>query len=170
MNTAFYIAAVISVLATFLAITRADAVHALLYFIVSLLAMGVICFLLGAPFVAAVVVIINAGAIMVLFLFVIMMLNLGPHSTQGRSDWLHPRMWAGPAALGVALMLELVYCLAASATGGPGARIVEPKEVGLSLLGPYALGVELASMLLLAGVLGAYHLGRGISASRGDGE
>lgn len=170
MNTAFYIAAVISVLATFLAITRADAVHALLYFIVSLLAMGVICFLLGAPFVAAVVVIINAGAIMVLFLFAIMMLNLGPRSTHGPSDWLHPRTWAGPAALGTALMVELVYCLATSATGGPGAGTIEPKQVGLSLFGPYALGVELASMLLLAGVLGAYHLGRGVSAPRGDRE
>ena len=168
MNTAFYIAAVISVLATFLAITRANAVHALLYFIVSLLAMGVICFLLGAPFVAAVVVIINAGAIMVLFLLVIMMLNLGPRSAHGPTDWLHPRSWAGPAALVLALLLELVYCLTASTPGGPGAGIIEPKQVGLSLFGPYALGVELASMLLLAGVLGAYHLGRGISVSRGD--
>jgi NADH-quinone oxidoreductase subunit J len=168
MNTAFYIAAVVGVLATFLAITRANAVHALLYFIVSLLAMGILCFVLGAPFVAAVVVIINAGAIMVLFLFVIMMLNLGPHSTPGPRDWLQPRTWIGPAVLGMVLMLELLYCLVTSATRGPGVGTIEPKQVGLSLFGSYALGVEFASLLLLVGVLGAYHLGRGMSGSRGD--
>jgi NADH-quinone oxidoreductase subunit J len=46
-------------------------------------------------------------------------------------------------------------------------EVVEAKQVGLALFGPYLLGVELASMLLLAGVLGAYHLGRGVAAFRG---
>jgi NADH-quinone oxidoreductase subunit J len=168
MNAAFYVAGVVAVIATALAITRANAVHALLYFVVSLLAMGVIFFLLGAPFVAALVVIINAGAIMVLFLFVIMMLNLGPRSTTGPRDWLRPKTWAGPVALSAVLIVELLYCLTFSGAGSSGVKVIEAKQVGLALFGPYLLGVELASMLLLAGVLGAYHLGHGVSAFRGS--
>ncbi len=166
MNAAFYVSGVIAVIATTLAVTRANAVHALLYFVVSLLAAGVVFFLLGAPFAAALVVIINAGAIMVLFLFVIMMLNLGPRSATGQADHLHPKTWAGPVALSAVLIAELLYCLMSCGAGGSGPEIVEPKQVGLALFGPYLLGVELASMLLLAGVLGAYHLGRGVSTFR----
>jgi NADH-quinone oxidoreductase subunit J len=78
MNTVFYISSVVAVIATVLVITRLNAVHALLYFIVSLLSVALIFFTLGAPFAAALEVIIYAGAIMVLFLFVVMTLNLGP--------------------------------------------------------------------------------------------
>jgi NADH-quinone oxidoreductase subunit J len=169
MNATFYLSGAVAVVATLLAITRAHAVHALLYLIVSLLAMGVVFFALGAPFAAALVVIINAGAIMVLFLFVIMMLNLGPHSTPDRRQWLGPKTWAGPAILSGVLALELFYCIWSSAAGGAPSQVIEPKQVGLALFGPYLLGVELASMLLLAGILGAYHLGRGVSAL-GKGE
>ena len=71
-----------------------NAVHALLYLVVSLLAVAVVFFTLGAPFVAALEVIIYAGAIMVLFVFVVMMLNLGdarhragaPAAEPGRVD------------------------------------------------------------------------------------
>jgi NADH-quinone oxidoreductase subunit J len=86
MNTTFYLAAVVAVLATVMALTRLNAVHALLYLIVSLLAVSLVFFTLGAPFIAALEVIIYAGAIMVLFVFVIMMLNLGPQSTLTRSS------------------------------------------------------------------------------------
>ncbi len=77
MNLLFYLSALIAVISTLLVITRTNTVHALLYLIVSLLAVAMIFFVLGAPFVAALEVIIYAGAIMVLFIFVIMMLNLG---------------------------------------------------------------------------------------------
>ena len=73
--TLFYIAATIALVATVLAMTRANAIHALIYLIVSLLAVAVIFFLIGAPFAAALEIVIYAGAIMVLFVFVIMMLN-----------------------------------------------------------------------------------------------
>ena len=65
------------VVATTLVITRKQAIHALLYLILSLLAVAVIFFLLGAHFAAALEVIIYAGAIMVLFVFIIIMLNIG---------------------------------------------------------------------------------------------
>ena len=99
MTVLFYISAVIAVMSTAMAITKLNAVHALLYLIVSLLAVAVIFFCLGAPFVAALEIIIYAGAIMVLFVFVIMMLNLGPHATPQEKHWLDPAIWIGPTGL-----------------------------------------------------------------------
>src|ERR1041384_2354829 len=114
MDWFFYIAASVSVLATAMVITRLNAVHALLYLIVSLLSVALIFFRLGAPVIAALEVIIYAGAIMVLFVFVIMMLNLGPRSTERESSWLRPRMWLGPITLTIILLFELVYMLSQS--------------------------------------------------------
>src|SRR5512136_582533 len=73
----FYILAVAVVIATFLAITTRHTVHAIIYLATSFFALAAIFYLLGAPLVAVFEVIIYAGAIMVLFLFVIMMLNVG---------------------------------------------------------------------------------------------
>ncbi len=160
MNLLFYISAVVSVISTFMVITRSNTVHALLYLIVSLLAVALIFFSLGAPFVAALEVIIYAGAIMVLFVFVIMMLNLGAQAAKQEAQWLSPGIWIGPSILITILAAELIYLFTSErarlSTAGP----VGPKQVGIALFGPYVLGVELASMLLLAGLIGAYHLGR----------
>jgi len=160
MNLLFYISAIIAVISTFMVITRKSAVHALLYLIVSLLAVAFIFFTLGAPFVAALEVIIYAGAIMVLFVFVIMMLNLGAQAARQESRWLTPGIWIGPSMLTMVLAVELVYLFAAEPAALSAAVPIGPKQVGIALLGPYVLGVELASMLLLAGLIGAYHLGR----------
>jgi NADH-quinone oxidoreductase subunit J len=138
--------------------TRLNVVHALLYLIVSLLGVAVVFYTLGAPFVAALEVIIYAGAIMVLFIFVVMMLNLGEHGAEMEKQWLTPGIWTGPVLLSVILMVEVVY-LARGGTAPLGTGAVGPKEVGIALFGPYLIGVELASMLLLAGLVGAYHLG-----------
>ena len=82
MLIVFYIAGAVAILATVLMLTRLNAVHALLYLVVSLLAVAVVFYTLGAPFVAALEVIIYAGAIMVLFVFVVMMLNLGEQASR----------------------------------------------------------------------------------------
>ncbi len=161
MNTIFYISAAVAVLSTLMVITRANAVHALLYLITSLLSVAVIFYVLGAPFVAALEVIIYAGAIMVLFVFVIMMLNLSKEAARRERAWLSGPMWVGPSLLAAVLLVEVIYILTRPAVSvAAAAAMVTPKEVGLSLFGPYVLGVELASMLLLAGLVGAYHLGR----------
>jgi NADH-quinone oxidoreductase subunit J len=160
MLIAFYLAAAVAVLATIVAITRNHAVHALLYLIISLLAIAVIFYVLGAPFLAALELIIYAGAIMVLFLFVVMMLNVGEHATEVETTWLKPVVWAGPAALATVLIVELVYVSAHSARPAGPMHVVTPKEIGISLFGPYAIGVELTSLLLMSGLVGAYHLGR----------
>ena len=74
-------------------------------------------------------------------------------------SWLTPGIWVGPAVLAGILIIEVFY-LAHGSTANLGASApVEPKQVGIALFGPYLIGVELASMLLLAGVVGAYHLG-----------
>ena len=96
---AFYIAAAVAIVATFMVITRLNAIHALLYFVVSLLAAALILLLLGAPFAAAMEVIIYAGAIMVLFVFVVMILSTGPRGALQERQWLRASTWIGPALL-----------------------------------------------------------------------
>jgi len=138
--------------------TRLNVVHAQLYLIVSLLAVAVDMYTLGAPFVAALEVIIYAGAIMVLFVFAVMMLNLGGHSAKTEKDWLTPGIWIGPVLLASVLLIEMVMLVRRA---GPAfaVDVIGPQQVGIVLFGPYVIGVELASMLLLAGLVGAYHLG-----------
>ncbi len=161
MNSVFYISTAVAILATLMVVSRSNVVHALLYLIVSFFAVALIFFTLGAPYVAALEVIIYAGAIMVLFVFVIMMLNLGTSSNIQESDWLKHRVWIGPSLLAGFLVLELIYLIIfTSAQLSPTSSVeISPKQVGIALFGPYAVGVELASMLLLAGLVSAYHLG-----------
>ena len=96
MEVAFYIAASVAIVSTVLTITRLNAVHALLYLIVSLLAVAVVFYTMGAPLVAALEVIIYAGAIMVLFVFVVMMLNLGKRAAKAKRQWMQGNIWVGP--------------------------------------------------------------------------
>jgi NADH-quinone oxidoreductase subunit J len=159
MELAFYIAGAIAVVSTALMLTRLHIVHALLYLIVSLLSVAVVFYLLGATFVAALEIIVYAGAVMVLFVFVVMMLNLGAPAAEMEKHWLTPGIWLGPVVLAGILIMEVLYLVRGSAASLGAGRSVEPKQVGIALFGPYLIGVELASMLLLAGVVGAYHLG-----------
>jgi NADH-quinone oxidoreductase subunit J len=158
-TTLFYVAAAIALMSTAMALSRTNAAHALIYLIVSLLSVAVIFFIIGAPFAAALEIVIYAGAIMVLFVFVIMMLNLGEAGQVRERQWLQPGAWLLPGVFALVLLAELL--LLESGTGGKtSGATVEPREVGLSLFGTYVLAVELASMLLLAGLVGAYHIGR----------
>jgi NADH-quinone oxidoreductase subunit J len=159
MELAFYIAGAVAVVSTILMLTRLHIVHALLYLIVSLLGVAVVLYMLGASFVAALEVIVYAGAVMVLFVFVVMMLNLGAPEAEMEKAWLTPGIWVGPVVLSSTLIIELLYVVRSSAPSLGTGPSVEPKQVGIALFGPYLIGVELASMLLLAGVVGAYHLG-----------
>jgi len=159
MITLFYLAGIVAVIATLLAITQRHAVHALLYLVVSLLAVAVDFYVLGAVFVAALEVMIYAGAIMVLFVFVVMMLNVAGHAMEVEREWLRPRNWYGPAFLSLILLGELIYCTATSGSTPSLANAVSPKQVGVALFRTYWIGVEFVSLLLTAGLVGACHLG-----------
>jgi len=153
MTALFYIAAAVAIVATILVVTRSNLVHALLYLVVSLFAVAVVFYTLGAPFVAALEVIVYAGAIMMLFVFAVMLLNVSADSPLR----VPPSAWIGPLVLIAVLLAELVYGIGLTnhelATGEVG-----PQQVSEALFGPYVLGVELASMLLLAALIGARHI------------
>ena len=95
MEFTFYLSGAIAIAATLMVITGLSAVHALLYLIVSLLAVAIVFYVLGAPFAAALEVIIYAGAIMVLFVFVMMMLNLGKAAAAQGAGLAEPRHVGG---------------------------------------------------------------------------
>ena len=157
--TAFTLAAAVAVLATFLAITRIDAVSALLYLNVSLLAVAVVFLQLGASFAAVLEILVYAGAIIVLFVFVIMLFNVAHWSAGEERTWLRAGAWAGPTALTLVLAGLLLAVLAGGGGAAHAPAAVGPKAVGAALFGAYLLGVEMVSLLLLAGLVGAYHIG-----------
>lgn len=160
MNIIFYIAAIVAFISTLMVVTRKNAVHALLYLVVSLLAVSVIFFISGAPFVAALEVIVYAGAIMVLFVFAIMMLNLGKDSAAEESRLLSFGAWIIPALLCLVLLCELIYVFFAFEAQDSELKVIDAAAVSESLFGGYVLAVELTGMLLMAGIVGAYHIGK----------
>lgn len=160
MEFAFYICGLVAILATLRVITHTNPVHALLYLIISLLAIAGVFFSLGAYFAGALEIIVYAGAIMVLFVFVVMMLNLGGSEIEQERQWLKPQVWIGPGILSVILLAVIVYGILGVSDQGIEGNAISAKEVGIALFGPYVLAVELASMLLLAGLVVAFHIGR----------
>jgi NADH-quinone oxidoreductase subunit J len=159
MNAIFFIAAAIALVSSLMSITNRNAIHALLYLILSLLSISIIFYISGAPFIAALEVIVYAGAIMVLFIFVVMILNIGIEE-EVEYKWLTPGMWIIPVILATALMALFVYAMRKMQAGNTWSMAVTPKSVGISLFTTYLIAVEIAAILLLAGIIGAYHLGK----------
>ena len=154
----FYATAVLITAATVLAITRRQAVHSVLFLVVSFLGSAMLFYLLGSPFLAALQVIIYAGAIMVLFLFVVMMIT-ADHGEETKS----PRRFWIPGFL-VGFLFFAAVCIAVlSDPSSPvplNLTMVTPKEFGRFVFEQYWLSVEIISLLLLLGVLAAIHLGK----------
>ncbi|HEA51902.1 hypothetical protein LCGC14_0699050 [marine sediment metagenome] len=161
MEYAFYLSGLVAVLATFGVISNTNPVHAVLYLVVSLLAVAMVFFALGAPFAGALEIIVYAGAIMVLFVFVVMMLNLGQETVAQERLWLQPRTWLGPSLLAVVLLLTLIDTLWRGDAGMMiHGDVLSAKQVGIVLFGPWVLVVELSGLLLLAALVTASHVGR----------
>lgn len=160
MELVFYVSAAIAVLATIRVISHTSPVHALLYLIISLLAISAVFFSLGAYFAGALEIIVYAGAIMVLFVFVVMMLNLGKSISEQERTWLQPDAWIGPAILSLVLLVTLISGIIRLDGPTIEVQLISAKQVGISLFSTYLLAVELISMLLLAGLVVAYHIGR----------
>jgi NADH-quinone oxidoreductase subunit J len=165
-DVVFYGAGAFSVVTTTLAITRTNPVYALLNFVMSILGIALVIFVLGAPFAASLEVIVYAGAVVVLFLFVVMMLNLAHLKTdfgvkRGRSVRL-----AVPGVLVVSIIIEIGIAFSGRLGKETTYHIIGPSAVGRRLLVADIIPIELGSMLLLAALLGAFHLAR-LSPERG---
>jgi NADH-quinone oxidoreductase subunit J len=160
MPVLFYISSAIAIVSTIMVITRYNPVHALLYLVVSFLSAAMIFLSLGAPFIAALEVIVYAGAIIVLFIFVVMMLNVGTETAQQEKQWLRPKVWVGPSLLCLVLLAELVALLVKGKAVTMNMPVVSPRQLSLSLYGEYIIAVELTGFLLMAGIVGAAHIGK----------
>jgi NADH-quinone oxidoreductase subunit J len=154
----FYILAAVMLVATLFAITERHTVHAIVYLVTSFFALAVLFYLLGAPLVAVFEVIIYAGAIMVLFMFVIMMLDLGhPEKVRGPGS----RDWWPAVLLGAILLAATATLLAAhipAAAGNQG--YADVRQFGQVLFRKYGIAVEVVSMQLLFALVGALYLGK----------
>jgi NADH-quinone oxidoreductase subunit J len=155
----FYVLAILVFVSTLLAITRRQVVHAVVYLIISFITTALLFYLLGAPFLAVLEVIIYAGAIMVLFLFVVMTVSV--ESMEGtRGETLRQWLPAGVLsvisfAVGGILVFEVPGSRVALNTG-----MAAPTAFGQYLFKNYWLPVEIVSFLLLIGLVGALYLGR----------
>lgn len=155
----FYILAAITLLSTILCLTRKNPVHAVLYLVQALFALALLYFLLGAPLLAAWQIILYAGAIMVLFLFIIMLIE--PPVAESRlpfriSRWLPSAILSGLLlACGGALIV-----MDPAATAAIVPYWLTPRDFGRTLFENYGLAVEIISLILLFAAVGAFHLGR----------
>jgi NADH-quinone oxidoreductase subunit J len=160
MPILFYISSLVAIVATILVITRYHPIHALLYLVVSFLAIAMIFISIGAPFVAVLEIILYAGAIIVLLIFVVMMLNLGIDTAMQEKQWLQPKIWVGPSILALVLLGEMIALILKGNAADMQLPTVQPKQVSLSLYREYIIAVELVGFLLMAGIVGAAHIGK----------
>jgi NADH-quinone oxidoreductase subunit J len=152
----FYLLGIVILTATGLAITRRQPVHAVLYLIVAFLGTAALFFLLGAPLLAAFVVIVYAGAIMVVVLFVIMLLQRSPHDLRLLSEW-------GPAAFLGAIFFAVAVAMVFKDDGSgimlQGA-VAQPRDFGRFLFDKYWPAVEIVSILFLVALVAILHLSK----------
>src|SRR5947209_3524908 len=160
MSLLFYISSAIAIIATLMVITRYQPIHALLYLVVSFMALALTFLSIGAPFVAVLEIILYAGAIIVLLIFVVMMLNLGTDTAEQEKQWLQPKVWVGPSVLALVLLGEMIALIMKGNPVNMALPPVQPKQVSLSLYREYIIAVELAGFLLMAGIVGAAHIGK----------
>ncbi|MDA2932897.1 NADH-quinone oxidoreductase subunit J [Acidobacteria bacterium AH-259-D05] len=166
-QAAFYYMAAASVTSAILAVTRKSPVHSMLWVLALFLHVAGIFLLLGAEFLAAVQVVVYAGAILVFYLFVLMLLDLPGEEARPRFGAHWPLAAAG--GLGFAALTWLAQTIDPLGTGiapaaermaAEGPPLGSLSEVGMALFGPFALPFEIASLVLLAAIVGAVVLAR----------
>jgi NADH-quinone oxidoreductase subunit J len=161
----FYAFGAIAVLASLLVIGQRNPIYSVLLLIASFGALSGLYILLDAPFAAVIQTIVYAGAIMVLFLFVVMLLN-APHEDTEFDERTHPLLRPGPmrfgAALAVAFVVELVWALTKGRESGafPGGAVSSVGAIGRALFTTYAFPFEVTSVLILVAMVGAVVLAR----------
>jgi NADH-quinone oxidoreductase subunit J len=161
----FYLLATVIVLSTGMAITRRNLAHAVVYLVISFFGSALLFYLLGAPLLAALEVIIYAGAIMILFLFVVMMIRLEQIETP-----LFPLPQMVPALVSAGLYAVIGALLLTSDVPATEAwlesAVATPTAFGRFLFTKHWLAIEMASLLLLVALIGALHIGRERPASK----
>ena len=161
----FYMFGAVAVLASLLVIAQRNPVYSVLLLIASFGALSGLYVLLDAPFVAVIQIIVYAGAIMVLFLFVVMLLN-APHEDTERDERVHPLRRPGPMRFGALLALvlgaELWWALGRGGDTGafPGGSVSSVRVIGRALFTDYAFPFEVTSILILVAMIGAVVLAR----------
>jgi NADH-quinone oxidoreductase subunit J len=154
----FYVLAAIILITTGIAITRRNLVHAVVYLVFSFFGSAMMFYLFGAPLLAVLEVIIYAGAIMILFLFIIMMVNV-----EVSQERMFPiQQWLPIAVIGI-LYLIIGAVIVTSAPGTDVTleiALAEPKAFGEYLFQRHWLSIEIVSLLLLVALVGALHLGQ----------
>ena len=154
----FYVLAILILATTALAITRRDLVHAVIYLIFSFFGSAMLFYLFGAPLLAVLEVIIYAGAIMVLFLFIVMMLKVD----KSRERLFPLSQWLPAAVFGVAYLAAGVGIIAADPEKGVVLRTAraEPGVLGRYIFEAHWLSLEIVSLLLLVAIIGALLIAR----------
>ncbi len=177
VQAAFYYLAAVSVASAILAVTRKNPVHSMLWVLALFLHVAGIFLMLSAEFLAAVQVIVYAGAILIFYLFVLMLLDLPGEETRPRFG----KHWPFAAAAGLSFAALAWFAqeetldptgprIADVATGAQPLGAEGPPqggllEIGRALFGPFALPFEMASLVLLAAIVGAVVLARKRSAA-----
>ena len=166
----FYLFAGIAVLTASLVIGQSNPMYSVLLLVASFGAISGLYVLLDAPFLAVIQIIVYAGAIMVLFLYVVMLLN-APQEDASEFDRLHPLRRPGAARLGAVLAALLVAQLAwalsrtpdvrqAVGAGGDAAEVSSVRTIGRVMFTDYTFAFEATSLLILVAMVGAIYLAR----------
>ena len=164
----FYVLAGVILVSTGLAITRRNLVHAIVYLIISFFGSAMLYYLFGAPLLAVLEIVIYAGAVMVLFLFIIMMLRVDPSALRRPSL----RHWLPAGVLGLIYVAIAVLVVIQD----PGSKTIletalaRPRVFGQFLFQRYWLSIEIVSFLLLIALVGALYLGKAFAKDSGSGE
>ena len=162
---AFYLFGTVAIAASLLVIAQRNPIYSVLLLIASFGALSGLYVLLDAPFVAVIQIIVYAGAIMVLFLFVVMLLN-APHEDTEFDERVHPLLRPGPMRFGAflasVLVVELWWALGRGGDTGafPGGAVSSVAVIGRSLFTDYAFPFEVTSILILVAMVGAVVLAR----------
>jgi NADH-quinone oxidoreductase subunit J len=149
----------LAVVAALLAVTSSDAVRSLFALLAALLTLAAAFFALGADFAGALQILIYAGAVAAVFVFVVMTITNSDALRAAEHSRLR-RVWPVPAAVAILIVLMFLPALRGAKSSAAVGAAIPVRAVGALLFGPWAVVVELASFLLLAAMLGARHLGR----------
>ncbi|MES2511852.1 MAG: NADH-quinone oxidoreductase subunit J [Pseudomonadota bacterium] len=160
----FYVFAAVLLFAAFRVITARNPVHAALFLVLAFFQASAVWILLKAEFLAITLVLVYVGAVMVLFLFVVMMLDINLDGVR-KGFWKHFPL-AG--TVGAIIALEMSYVLmggfrdppkaATSAVGQIGAQVSNTKELGKLLYSEYLYPLEIAAVILLVAIIAAIAL------------